>query len=97
MKISKSTSFLIAGVCLAGACLLQGIGLARYVARLPHDWVGIGLYIAAVVGFAFAAVGFCLGWRGGKRTAGTTGRTGQLALFQSQRGKVISSRHRRGN
>lgn len=67
MKISKSTSFLIAGACLASACLLQGIVLARHVARLPHDWVGIGLYIAAVVGFAFAAVGFCLGWIRGKR------------------------------
>lgn len=40
------------------ACILMVVGAARYVDRLPRDWVGIGLYIAAAVGFAAAAFGF---------------------------------------
>ena len=57
MRIRKVKSWLIVAVCLSVACVLQVIGLARYVGRLPDDWVGIGLYSATFVGFAFAAGG----------------------------------------
>ena len=63
MKSRTSTAFLVASVCLAIACVLQAVGLARYVSRLPDDHVGIGLYIVALVAFAIGALGFYLRWR----------------------------------
>ena len=67
MRNSKSTRLLIVAVCLAIAVILQAIGLARYVGRFPDDWVGIGLYSAALVGFAIAAVGFFIQWQKEKK------------------------------
>jgi len=63
MKRNKSTGFLFAALGLAIACILQAIALARYVGRLPDDWVGIGLYSAALVGFVVAAIGFFIRWQ----------------------------------
>ena len=63
MKSRTSKAFLIASVCLAVACVLQAVGLARYVSRLPDDYVGIGLYSIALVAFAIGAMGFYLRWR----------------------------------
>lgn len=67
MKNGKPTVYLIAGACMSVAAVLQAVGLARYVGRLPDDWVGIGLYIAALVGFAIAALGFFIQWNREKR------------------------------
>ncbi len=63
MKKNKSTRFLFVALCLAIACILQAIALARYVGRLPDDWVGIGLYSAALAGFVVAAIGFFIRWQ----------------------------------
>ncbi|HEY88084.1 MAG TPA: hypothetical protein G4O06_08755 [Dehalococcoidia bacterium] len=43
--------------------ILQVVGLARYISRLPDDWVGIGLYIATIIGFLLAGMGFTIQWR----------------------------------
>ena len=67
MNSKKSTGLLIVTVCLAIAVILQAIGLARYVDRLPDDWVGVGLYSAALVGFAIAAISFFIQWQKGKK------------------------------
>jgi putative effector of murein hydrolase LrgA (UPF0299 family) len=45
------------------AALLQGVGLLRYVERIPQDWVGIGLYIVTALTFVLAAFGFYTHWR----------------------------------
>ena len=58
--------FLFAALCLAIVCILQAIALARYVGRLPDDWVGIGLYSAALVGFVVASIGFFIRWQSEK-------------------------------
>jgi hypothetical protein len=58
----KSRNTLIAAVCSTVACLLQVIGLIRYLSRLPDDWVGIGLYTATIVAFALGAIGFYGRW-----------------------------------
>ena len=63
MKPTKPKGLLIATVCSAIACLLQIILLLRYLDRLPDDWVGIGLYAAAIVAFAIGAIGFYIQWR----------------------------------
>ena len=60
MKGSKR--WLVAAVCLTAACILEGVGAARYLSRLPDDWIGIGLYIAASVLFGIAAFGFYTKW-----------------------------------
>ena len=65
--MKRSTMLLIAAFCLIIAFILQAIFLARYVGRLPHDWVGIGLYGAALSGFALAATGFTIQWSRQKR------------------------------
>jgi len=66
-EVKRSTMLLIAAFCLIIAFALQSIFLARYVGRLPHDWVGIGLYGAALSGFALAAAGFIIQWGRQKR------------------------------
>ena len=67
MHSKTSTRLLIVAVCLAIAVILQATGLARYVDRLPDDWVGVGLYSAALVGFAIAAVSFFIQWQKEKK------------------------------
>ena len=56
---SKNVRYLkIAAVCSGLACLLQIIGLSRYVHRLPEDRLGIGLYIITIFVFAAVSVSF---------------------------------------
>ena len=64
--MKKSTGLLTVAVCLSVGAVLQAIGLARYVGRLPDDWTGIGLYSAALVAFAIGALGFLVQWRAAK-------------------------------
>jgi protein-S-isoprenylcysteine O-methyltransferase Ste14 len=66
MKRNKSTFFLIAASANAVCSTIFAVALARYIGRLPDDWVGIGLYSAAVLGFAIAAFGFYIQWRTAK-------------------------------
>ena len=63
MKIGKSKGFLIAAVFAAVAFIFQVAGLFLYLRRLPDDWVGIGLYGAAIVALAFVALGFYIQWK----------------------------------
>ena len=67
MKLKRSTAFLGAAICASAGFAVQAVGLARYVARLPDDWVGIGLYSATLVAFALAATGFAIRWRRERR------------------------------
>ena len=63
ITMKKSTNLLITAICFTIAFILEGIGLIRYLSRLPDDWVGIGLYIAVIVGFTVAATGFFIQWK----------------------------------
>ena len=65
--MKKSTGYFLGAACLVVVSILQVVGLARYVNRLPDDWVGIGLYIATIVGFLLAGMGFSIQWRKEKR------------------------------
>jgi hypothetical protein len=67
MKPTESKNMLIGAVANGVACLLQIVGLVRYVGRLPGDRVGIGLYVATAIAFALGAFGFYARWRKGKR------------------------------
>ncbi len=58
-----SNAWRAAAMLFALCFVLQGIGALRYVARLPQDRVGAGLYLLSTVLFAVAAVGFYLRWR----------------------------------
>jgi len=55
--------WLYAALCSMLVAVLWGIGAGRLVAGSPRDLVGIGLYSAALVGFAAAATGFYIRWR----------------------------------
>jgi len=48
---------------MAVASVLMAVTLARYVDRLPDDWVGIGLFSAALVGFLITFFGSLVRWR----------------------------------
>lgn len=67
--MKRSSSWLFAAVCFTIAAILEGIGAARYISRLPDDGVGIGLYVAASVLFAIAAFGFYVKWAQERRKA----------------------------
>ena len=67
MKTTTPKMWLMAAICSLIACLLQIIGLVRYLNRLPEDRVGIGLYIVTIVAFAIGAVGFYIRWQGEKK------------------------------
>jgi len=54
---------LIMSVAAAVACILQIIGLIRYIGRLPEDYVGIGLFSFTAVAFAIVSIGFFIQWR----------------------------------
>ena len=45
------------------ACILQVIGLIRYMGRLPEDYVGIALFSITAIAFAFVSLGFYLEYR----------------------------------
>ena len=61
MKSTKG--WLYAALCSTIVAMLWGIGAGRLVAGSPRDTVGIGLYSAALVAFAAAAIGFYIRWR----------------------------------
>lgn len=63
MRIDRKKGFLVAAVLASIGCLVQVVGVVRYIGRLPDDWIGIGLYVAATVAFAIAAIGFLVQWR----------------------------------
>ena len=63
MRMKRSTAFLGAALCSSAGFVAQAIGLARYVGRLPDDWVGVGLYGATLIAFAIGATGFSIRWR----------------------------------
>ena len=63
MKIGKTRVLLTVAISAIVACILQIMGLIRYLIRLPEDWVGIVLYIATIIAFALIAVGFYIQWR----------------------------------
>lgn len=62
MEKSKSKGWFLGAVAAAIACILQVIGLTRYIGRLPGDWLGIGLYIITIIAFGLAALGFFIRW-----------------------------------
>jgi len=39
------------------AATLQTVGLIRYIERLPQDWIGITLYIIALIAFVAVSIG----------------------------------------
>ena len=63
-RVMKDTAkhLLIWAVASGAACLLQLISLVRYWRRLPDDWLGIGLYLVSIVGFALGAIGGYIQW-----------------------------------
>ena len=60
--MKKSRRLWIPAALFIVGFILQAIGTARYVSRLPSDWVGIGLYIVTTILFGIAAIGFHAGW-----------------------------------
>ena len=54
---------LIMSVAASIACILQIIGLIRYIGRLPEDYVGISLFSITAVAFAIVSIGFFIQWR----------------------------------
>jgi hypothetical protein len=64
--MKRSTVWLIGTALLSISCILQIIALVRYSDRSPDDNVGLGLFIAAAIGFAIAAIGFSIQWRKAK-------------------------------
>jgi len=63
VKTGKAKNMLLGAAASAVACLLQIIGLVRYVGRLPDDWLGIALYTVSAIAFAAGALGFYVRWR----------------------------------
>ena len=60
--MQKSSGWLLATVYSSIAFILEVVGAARYVSRLPGDWVSVGLYISASLLFAIATFGFYIKW-----------------------------------
>lgn len=55
--------WLYAALCSMLVAVLWGVGAGRLFVDAPRDSVGIGLYSAALVGFATVAIGFYIRWR----------------------------------
>jgi len=55
--MKKKQQFRIFAWSAALAALLQTIGLARYVSRLPDDLVGITIYTITLIAFIAASIG----------------------------------------
>jgi EamA domain-containing membrane protein RarD len=62
-EMEKSIGWYIGAVCMMVIPILLVVLFARHVNRLPDDWVGIGLYITAIILFICAILGFYSHWR----------------------------------
>ena len=62
-KMQSAKGWLFGAICFTIGFVLQLIGTIRLAGRLPHDWVGIGIYGATAVLFAVCALGFYVQWR----------------------------------
>ncbi len=62
-KMHSARGWLFGAVCFTIGTVLQVVGTARLAGRLPHDWVGIGIYGTTAVLFAICALGFYTQWR----------------------------------
>jgi len=58
LKMRSAGGWLFGSVCFTVGSALQIFGTVRLAGRLPHDWVGIGIYGATAVLFAICALGF---------------------------------------
>ena len=54
---------LVMSVAGSVACILQVIGLIRYVGRVPEDYIVISLFSFTAVIFAIVSIGFFIQWR----------------------------------
>ena len=54
---------LIWSVAAAIACILQIVGLIRYIGRLPEDYIGITLFSLTAIAFAFVSIGAFIQWQ----------------------------------
>jgi len=68
MMFKRDKTPLFISVVAAVACILQVIGLIRYISRLPQDYIGIGLFSFTAVAFAIISIGFFIQWQ--KRVSG---------------------------
>lgn len=62
MEAVTSKQALVAALIFAVACLSQIIGFIHYSRRIPHDWLGIDLFIVTIIGFAVLAGLFYFRW-----------------------------------
>lgn len=63
MKTGKAKNMLLGAAASTVACVLQIVGLVRYIGRLPDDWLGIALYTVSAIAFAVGALGFYVRFR----------------------------------
>ena len=57
MSANKARQFHLFGWLTAIGTIFQGIGLIRYIYRLPDDWIGIVLYSITLLAFAAVSIG----------------------------------------
>ncbi|MEA1958359.1 MAG: hypothetical protein U9N44_01615 [Chloroflexota bacterium] len=67
--MKTSTQYLIGMGIFTLATVLQGVGVVRYIQRMPDDSVGITLFVVATVAFALGAAGFYFRWVKARRDA----------------------------
>lgn len=58
----KPRRLLFSAIGFGFGCLLQIIALARYISRLPDDWIGITIYIVTILAFGAAAIVTYIRW-----------------------------------
>jgi len=61
-KMKASTQCLVGMAIFTLATVLQGVGVMRYMQRMPEDTVGIALFVVTMVAFALSAAGFYFRW-----------------------------------
>ena len=72
-SMHSAKGWLFGAVCFAIGFVLQIVGTARLACRLPHDWVGMGIYGTTAVLFAICAFGFYIQWLKQRLKEGTGG------------------------